>query len=235
MKGKLAAAAALFAALMIAVTAVFIVSDSRMTAEDINSERVVELSEARRLCELGRNAEAEQKLSALMDSMRESGSESRGNGRLIAMCGMTVGFTALLFCYIYFSILRPFNKLKNFANEIAKGNFELPLDYERSNYFGSFTWAFDSMRREVTKARSCEREAIENNKTVIATLSHDIKTPISSIRAYSEGLEANLDSSPEKRAKYLSVIMRKCDEVSQLTNDLFLHSLSDLEKLRVTG
>jgi signal transduction histidine kinase len=89
------------------------------------------------------------------------------------------------------------------------------------------------MRREITKARACEREAIENNKTVIATLSHDIKTPVSSIRAYAEGLDANLDSSPEKRRKYLSVIMRKCDEVSKLTNDLFLHSLSDLDKLKI--
>lgn len=89
------------------------------------------------------------------------------------------------------------------------------------------------MRREITKARSCEREAVENNKTVIATLSHDIKTPISSIRAYAEGLEANLDGTHEKREKYLSVIMRKCDEVSRLTNDLFLHSLSDLDKLKI--
>ncbi|MBR1383542.1 MAG: HAMP domain-containing histidine kinase, partial [Ruminococcus sp.] len=47
------------------------------------------------------------------------------------------------------------------------------------------------------------------------------------------GLEANMDSTPEKRQKYLSVIMRKCDEVSRLTNDLFLHSLSDLDKLQL--
>ena len=51
---------------------------------------------------------------------------------------------------------------------------------------------------EITKARACEKEAIDNNKTVIATLSHDIKTPIASIRAYAEGLEANLDTSIEK-------------------------------------
>ena len=109
----------------------------------------------------------------------------------------------------------------------------MPLNYERTNYFGQFTWAFDCMRKEITKARSCEREAIENNKTVIATLSHDIKTPIASIRAYAEGLEANLDSTLERREKYLRVLMRKCDEVSKLTNDLFLHSLSDLDKLKI--
>ena len=117
--------------------------------------------------------------------------------------------------------------------EVAKGNFDLPLNYERSNYFGAFTWAFDSMRKEITRSRMAEREAIENNKTVIATLSHDIKTPITSIRAYAEGLEENLDTSQERRSRYLEVIMRKCDEVTELTNDLFLHSLSDLNMLQM--
>ena len=97
--------------------------------------------------------------------------------------------------YVYFAILRPFEKMKAFAGKIARGDFEDSLRYERSNYFGEFTWAFDSMRTEIIKARACEKEAIENNKTVIATLSHDIKTPIASIRAYTEGLEANMDTT----------------------------------------
>lgn len=92
-----------------------------------------------------------------------------------------------------------------------------------------------TVRREITKSRACEREAIESNKTVIATLSHDIKTPVSSIRAYAEGLEANMDNIPERRERYLSVIMKKCDEVSKLTDDLFLHSLSDLDKLKISS
>ena len=62
---------------------------------------------------------------------------------------------------------------------------------------------------------------------------NDIKTPIASIRAYAEGLEANMDTTIEKRARYLNVIMKKCDEVSKLTNDLFLHSISDMEKMEI--
>lgn len=149
------------------------------------------------------------------------------------MCALTIFFMAMVFLYVYLNILRPFDKMKDYASEIAKGNFDLPLNYERSNYFGAFTWAFDSMRKEITRSRMAEREAIENNKTVIATLSHDIKTPITSIRAYAEGLEENLDTSEERRSRYLEVIMRKCDEVTALTNDLFLHSLSDLNMLRM--
>lgn len=144
-----------------------------------------------------------------------------------------IAFILIIFGYTYFAIVRPFEKMEKFAEEIGKGNFDIKVDYEKNNLFGAFTWSFDHMRREIIKARSCERAAIDNNKTVIATLSHDIKTPIASIRAYAEGLEAGLDYNVERRNKYINVIIRKCDEVTKLTNDLFLHSLSDLEMLKI--
>lgn len=144
-----------------------------------------------------------------------------------------ISFILIIFGYAYFAIVRPFEKMEKFAEEIGKGNFDIKVDYEKNNLFGAFTWSFDHMRREIIKARSCERAAIDNNKTVIATLSHDIKTPIASIRAYAEGLEAGLDYNLERRNKYINVIIRKCDEVTKLTNDLFLHSLSDLEMLKI--
>lgn len=144
-----------------------------------------------------------------------------------------IAFILIIFGYTYFAIVRPFEKMEKFAEEIGKGNFDIKVDYEKNNLFGAFTWSFDHMRREIIKARSCERAAIDNNKTVIATLSHDIKTPIASIRAYAEGLEAGLDYNIERRNKYINVIIRKCDEVTKLTNDLFLHSLSDLEMLKI--
>ena len=142
-------------------------------------------------------------------------------------------FMVIIFSYIYFRIIRPFEKLEDFSLEISKGNFDSPLYIERENIFGEFTWAFDMMRNEIKYLRESEQRAIENNKTVIATISHDIKTPIASIRAYAEGLKENMDKSYERKQRYLSVIMRKCDEVTKLTNDLFLHSLSDLEKLKI--
>ncbi len=159
--------------------------------------------------------------------------QSQQTKYLILVGGISILFLFVVMGYVYCAILRPFEKMKAFAGKIARGDFEDSLRYERSNYFGEFTWAFDSMRTEIIKARACEKEAIENNKTVIATLSHDIKTPIASIRAYTEGLEANMDTTPQKRAMYLSVMMRKCDEVAKLTEDLFLHSLSDMEKIKI--
>ncbi|MGN0165352.1 MAG: ATP-binding protein [Lachnospiraceae bacterium] len=233
MKNKLISVAAAFAAVIIAITACFVVSDRMVAPQDVKSEQIIAANEIEQLIRSGQTEQAAEKTEQLQENLRKTDADYHSRSRTILMCGISLAFILVVFGYTYFSILRPFDKMKAFAQKIAQGNFDVPLDYERSNYFGAFTWAFDSMRREITKSRACEREAIENNKTIIATLSHDIKTPISSIRAYAEGLEANMDSTPEKREKYLSVIMKKCDEVSKLTNDLFLHSLSDLDKLKI--
>lgn len=233
MTKKLLCAAALFAAVIIALTAYFTFPAALGDPEEISAGQTVAINEIQQLVSSGDTGLAAEKLTELQNSLQTTDYKRNADNRVIAVGAIALAYVFLIFGYVYFAILRPFRKLEKFADNIAKGDFDIPLEYERSNYFGSFTWAFDSMRREITKARSCEREAIENNKTVIATLSHDIKTPIASIRAYAEGLEANLDGTPEKRAKYLSVIMRKCDEVSKLTNDLFMHSLSDLNKLKL--
>lgn len=233
MKGRLISVTAIFSALIIIVAGVFFYTEKQANSQDIIAEQLVAVNEIEQLVKMGEYEELSEKTAELSESIRSSKEVSTVNIGIFVMCGICIVFCAVVFVYVYFAILRPFEKLKSFAEKISQGNFDIPLDYERSNYFGEFTWAFDSMRREIKKARSCEREAVENNKTVIATLSHDIKTPVASIRAYAEGLEANLDGTPEKRKKYIGVIMKKCDEVSKLTNDLFLHSLSDMDKLKI--
>lgn len=234
MKGRVVSLAVLFSSLIIIVTGILYFSERQTNSQDKISEQLVIINEIEQLAKMGEYEKLTEKTAVLSESIHSMQTVSDTDGGIFIMCGICIIFIGVIFGYIYFAILRPFDKLKDFAEKIAQGNFDIPLEYERSNYFGAFTWAFDSMRREIVRSRACEREAVENNKTVIATLSHDIKTPIASIRAYTEGLEAKLDSTPEKREKYLGVIIRKCDEVSRLTNDLFLHSLSDLDKLVIT-
>ncbi len=235
MKGRLVSVTVLFSVLIIIAASIFYISEKQADPQDNRSEQLVAVNEIEQLVKNGEYEKLPEKTAELSESIRSSEAVSNVNIGIFIMCGICIVFCAVIFIYVYFAILRPFDKLKGFAEKISQGNFDIPLGYERSNYFGEFTWAFDSMRREIKKTRSCEREAIENNKTVIATLSHDIKTPIASIRAYAEGLEANLDGTPEKRKKYIGVIMKKCDEVSRLTNDLFLHSLSDMDKLKISS
>lgn len=234
MKNKLVFVAALFLLAVIFLLGGFYLSSKGANTDDERSEYIVALNEISRLNASENYQSANDKINVLQENMRNKDDTQRSVSVIPILCGASVFLFAAMFGYIYFAILRPFEKMKDFAAKISMGDFDVPLNYERSNYFGEFTWAFDSMRNEITKSRANEKEAIENNKTVIATLSHDIKTPIASIRAYAEGLSANLDSTYEKREKYLSVITKKCDEVSRLTDDLFLHSISDLDKLKLT-
>ncbi len=233
MKGKLISVILFFAAVIVSVTCFLLYSAENAANQEVTAEHIIAANEIEQLAIAGSSEEAAVKASELVESLRTIQAASSGSNGVIILCGICLVFLCVVFGYVYFAVLRPFDKLNKFAHSISEGNFDVPLKYERSNYFGAFTWAFDSMRCEITKARNCEKEAIENNKTVIATLSHDIKTPVASIRAYAEGLDANMDTTPEKRRKYLSVIMRKCDEVSRLTDDLFIHSISDLDMLKI--
>lgn len=233
MKGRVIRITVIFSLLLVAVTGIIALSSRKLSPQDERSQLLIDVNEISQLISRGDYDTAKQKTDEYADMLRSKPLEDSFGINGIVMCALTIFFMAMVFLYVYINILRPFDKMKDYASEIAKGNFDLPLNYERSNYFGAFTWAFDSMRKEITRSRMAEREAIENNKTVIATLSHDIKTPITSIRAYVEGLEEKLDTSEERRSRYLEVIMRKCDEVTALTNDLFLHSLSDLNMLRM--
>lgn len=210
---------------------------TELTGEQQRGEALVRLNEIR---QLGKNADgfnpAEEQIDSLQEWIREE--SGAGQSRLVKKLLLTfLIFGALylftLFGCVYWKILKPFERLEEYAERIAGGNLEASLGYERTNYFGAFTWAFDHMREEIRYARKREREAIEENKTVIASLSHDIKTPIASIRACSEALEANLNADYEKRQRYTGILMKKCDEVTALVNDLVLHSLSELEKLEI--
>lgn len=235
-KGKTAFLLAVFLIILAVFTGVCLWQIDRREEENFYREQVLSLNEIEKLTETEGESPAKEQIARMQEELRRMDGDGRKEEErlmVLGIAGISALFLAAVFFYLYWVMLRPFEKLEEYAAEIAKGNLEVALPYSRANPFGAFTWAFDHMREEINKARACEKEAIENNKTVIATLSHDIKTPIASIRAYAEGLEANMDTTPERKSRYLSVIMRKCDEVTKLTNDLFLHSLSDLDKLQI--
>ena len=225
---KLILLAILFAGILTA--AMFVLQKPERTPK--RGEQLVMLNEIRQLAEAGDTAAVSEKTASLEETLRadESGVS---DARVPAMYAVSLLFLAAVTAYGCIAVVRPFEKLGRFADEIAKGNFNIPLDYERTNYFGKFTWGFDRMRREISNARACERAAIENNKTVIASLSHDIKTPVASVRAYAEALDMGMDQTPEQRAEFLGMMMRKCDEITHLTDDMLLHALSDLGSLRM--
>ena len=223
--------------LLMAVYAIIIANSNKkknnIKYNDKVNNHIVEMYEIQNKYENGVNISKDMEL--LITQMRNDrvDKDLDDNTSLYVVVGCSVALIILIFGFIYLVLLKPFDELEEYADEIAKGNLDKEFRYRRVNIFGKFTWAFDHMRTSIISARRNEQSAIENNKTVIATLSHDIKTPVASIRGYAEALTMNMDSNPERRSRYAEVIMSKCDEVSKITNDMFIHSLHDLGHLMI--
>ena len=137
----------------------------------------------------------------------------------------------IYYIYNYIYIIRPFKKMKEFANRVSSGNLDIPLKMDKNNNFGAFTESFDIMRHEIKTARKREKEAIEAKKELVAKLSHDIKSPIASIKSSSElGLELTKD---DKVSKQFNNINQKSDQINTLITNLFNSTLEEMEKLEI--
>ncbi len=142
-------------------------------------------------------------------------------------CAFCVGYAV----YIQLTVISPFRKLKGFAQRIAGGNLDVPLEMDRRNLFGAFTESFDIMRSELKKARIAEAKAEQSKKELVAKLSHDIKTPVASIKAVSEVGLAVTDNEKDK-ANYAQII-GKADQINTLVTNLFTATLEELQQLTV--
>lgn len=137
----------------------------------------------------------------------------------------------LLLAVVFYCFIRPFSTLKTFAAEIAKGNLDFPLPMEKGNFFGAFTESFDIMREELRRARENEYLANVSKKELVAELSHDIKTPVSAIKAVCEVLE--IKGQNEDTLEKVGIIAAKAETIEHLADNMFHATLEELEVLKV--
>ena len=151
---------------------------------------------------------------------------------LILFSALQLILVFAFYAYLNHTIIKPFAKLNDFAARIAGGNLDIPLYVDKQHVFGSFTEAFDLMRSELKKAQIAEKKANDEKKETIAKLSHDIKTPVASIKSSSEiGYELARD---EKSKEYFHLINEKADQIKSLTDNLFTSSVQEVTEIAVT-
>ena len=135
------------------------------------------------------------------------------------------------YVYIKRTMITPFEKLSGFAARVAEGNLDMPLTMDKGHVFGEFTESFDLMRSELKKARLAEKKAADDKKEMIAKLSHDIKTPVASIKSTSE---VGMAITKEERTKEMfGVINSKTDQIKSLVDNLFTSSVHDITEIEV--
>lgn len=150
---------------------------------------------------------------------------------LMIILGAAMGLGLLLLLVVWYLFVRPFSDLKSFAEHVSKGNLDVPLRMRKHNYFGAFTESFDRMREELKRSSEREIEANRSKKELVAELSHDIKTPVSTIQATCEVMQVKYDD-PGIQEK-VSIIQSKATSVEHLIDNLFKATLEDLEELKV--
>ncbi len=131
------------------------------------------------------------------------------NCTLLAL--LAVIMTVLI--YIRQNVLRQFTHLRDVPYQLAKGNLSEPLKENKSRYFGKFVWGLDMLRGELERSKTTGLERVRKEKTLLLSLSHDIKTPLAAIKLYSKGLSKGLFTTPEKQSEAAVNIGTKADEI----------------------
>lgn len=131
-------------------------------------------------------------------------------------------------------IIYPIKQLDLSANEIARGNYDMKIDYYNENELGRFSRTFDLMRMELKDALERQSKYEKSRKELITKISHDLKTPVSSIKAYVEGLKDGIAKDPAMIDKYLNIINKKTEGLVKLIDDLFEHSLAEVGEFKIS-
>ena len=162
---------------------------------------------------------------------------SSGKTYLTGIVNAILGVMAILIItvmlYIKFAILAPFERLSDIPYELSKGNLTAPIKETKNRFLGKFLWGIDILRENIEQQKQRELEMQKEKKTLLLSLSHDIKTPLSAIKLYSAALSKNLYSDAEKQQRIAENINEKADEIEGYVSQIITASREDFLSLEV--
>lgn len=150
----------------------------------------------------------------------------------VILAVLAIAVFAILF-YIRAKILRPFERLSGVPYELSKGNLTIPVKENKSRFFGRFLWGIDLLRENMEQQKERELELQKEKKTLLLSLSHDIKTPLSAIKLYAKALSKNLYPEVEKQQEVADKINEKADEIEGYVSQIISASREDFLSLTV--
>lgn len=129
------------------------------------------------------------------------------------------------------SVLKPIESLKHAANQIKDGNLDFKVKISSKDEIGELCLAFEEMRGKLKESVEMQLQYENNRKELISNISHDLKTPVTAIKGYVEGIMDGVAASSEKMDKYVKTIYSKAVDIDRLIDELFLFSKLDLNRL----
>jgi len=147
---------------------------------------------------------------------------------LLVVIGLTNGILTYL---VSRSLIKPLYALKHAAEQIKAGDLGHEVNLNRRDEIGELGASFEAMRIRLKDSIRVQLQYEDNRKELIANISHDLKTPITGIKACIEGIQDGIADTGPKRDKYLNMIAKKTEEMDRLIEELFLFSKLDLKRL----
>ena len=150
---------------------------------------------------------------------------------LVCLAAILVAASGCISVWVYRGLVTPVRKLKEATHNIAEGNLEFTLQSNRHDEIGELINDFEVMRKRL---RDSAEEKIQNDKEsreLISNISHDLKTPMTAIKGYVEGIMDGIADTPEKMDRYVRTIYNKTVDMDKLINELTLYSKIDANKI----
>ncbi len=147
---------------------------------------------------------------------------------ILVIAGLALSF------WVYRSILSPLNKLQEATKQIRDGNLDFTLDVEADDEIGRLCQDFEEMRIRLKENAEEKLQYDRDNKELISNISHDLKTPITAIKGYVEGIMDGVATSPERLDKYIRTIYNKANDMDRLIDELTFYSKIDTNKIPYT-
>ena len=144
---------------------------------------------------------------------------------ILIFTGVSVGL------WIYRSVAAPLVKLRKATQNIKEGNLDFVLDVEGTDEFSELCRDFEEMRRRLKESAEEKIAMDKENKELISNISHDLKTPITAIKGYVEGIMDGVADTPEKMDKYIKTIYNKAIDMDRLINELTTYSGIDNNRI----
>lgn len=138
------------------------------------------------------------------------------------------GTNRFLIRFVFQKINGPLVILSDGVKEIGEGNLDCRIDYREKDEFFPVCQAFNEMAARLKASVERTRQDEVSRKELLAGISHDLRSPLTSIRAYVEGLLDGVAKTPEARRRYLTTIKTKAEDIDRMVSQLFLFSKLDM-------
>lgn len=133
--------------------------------------------------------------------------------------------------WIYRGIVTPIRRLGEAAQNIKEGNLDFTIEAGADDEIGRLCSNFEEMRQRLKDTAEEKLESEKENRELISNISHDLKTPITAIKGYVEGIMDGVADTPEKMEKYIRTIYSKANDMDRLINELTLYSQIDANRI----